>query len=339
MSFPHPQPLCPYFGECGGCQHQDLAYPEELKLKERTLKSLLGEDAPFRPIVPSPEEYYYRSRLDMNLLRIKSGELFLGFAPARRGLKVMEITACPLAMEPLSGFIPRLKEEAAARLTPKYRVASLVVKTGDDGRVFWGGIGKRSLRLDERDYLFTELCGRRIHYGLDTFFQANLSILPDLMRTIRDLGVLSPEKTFYDLYGGVGLFGLSLADQVRDVVLVEENVHAVKIARYNAAYNGLENFSLHQGRMEDLFAGVRPSDSAAAVALIDPPRAGMSDASCAALASSLCFRDLLYLSCNPQALARDLRVFREEGWDLRAVIPFDFFPQTRHLETLVWLRR
>jgi len=158
-------PRCPYFGECGGCQYQDLPYDEELKLKEQMLRDLFEDmegEIPFQPIVPSLQDYHYRSRLDMNLLRIKSGEVFLGFAPARQGFKVMEIEACPLAMESLSAFIPRLKQEAIAKLTPKYRVASLVVKTGDDGRVFWGGIGKRSLRMAEEDDLFTELCDRRI---------------------------------------------------------------------------------------------------------------------------------------------------------------------------------
>jgi len=335
-------PLCPYFGECGGCQHQDLPYDEELKLKEQMLRDLfedMEEEIPFRSIVPSPREYHYRSRLDMNLLRIRSGEVFVGFAPTRRGLKVMEVEACPLAMEPLSDFIPRLQKEATAKLTPKYRVASLVVKTGDDGRVFWGGIGKRSLQMAEEDYLFTDLCGRRIFYALDTFFQANLSILPRLMQTIVDLGVLSQKKRFYDLYGGVGLFGLCLADHAQEIVLVEENVHAVKLARHNVSYNKLENFTFYQGRMENLFADVLTQADTPAVAMIDPPRKGMSGESCTALAACRNFSDLLYLSCNPEALVRDLMVFHQEGWTLRAVIPFDFFPKTRHLETLVWLSR
>jgi len=336
-------PRCPAFGRCGGCQYQDRSYADQLALKEQELRQQLTglhlPDQAIAPIVPSPVEYGYRHRLDIKLLRTRSGEIFTGFTPSGPG-QVLPVTQCPIALPAVSDFLPELKRQASARLPPRYRIASLVVKSGDDGRVAWGGIGRRSLRLAPEDYFYTEVEGRRIFFGLDTFFQANLAILPSVMQTIRGLGVLNPRRWFFDLYGGVGLFGLCLYDDVAGVTLVEENVHAVRYAEYNRAYHGLTRFELAAQRLEDVIGEVAAASAGRPdpVAMIDPPRAGLSSAAAAALSSARVFTDLLYLSCHPESLCRDLLVFQRAGWSIVKVVPFDFFPQTRHVETLVHLK-
>src|SRR5512135_3167789 len=98
----HEIPLCPVFGTCGGCQHQDIPYAEELRLKETRLRELLiripdTQSWDIRPIVPSPLVYHYRNRLDLKLVKTKRGTLHIGFTPADKG-PVVEITACPIAM-------------------------------------------------------------------------------------------------------------------------------------------------------------------------------------------------------------------------------------------------
>ena len=335
------QPVCPVFGQCGGCQYQDIPYEKELALKEQALRDLLNvlcisSDA-WQPIVPSPKQYHYRCRLDLKMIRTRAGEFFMGFSPRGR-YRVVPVEACPLALEPISDFLPRLKETAIQSWRPKYRNANLVVKTGDDGRVFWGGIGRRSLRQDPADCLWTVINGRRIHYGLDTFFQANLSILPVLFERIKDLNILAQDGTLFDLYGGVGLFGSGLYDEVGRVVLLEENKYAVGLARVNGAYNRMGRFQIIAGRVEEQdLAALRHAGQGRAVGIIDPPRKGL-DGQAARLATDLRWMThLLYLSCQPEALARDLQVFITAGWQVVQVIPFDFFPRTRHLETLVLL--
>jgi len=332
-------PLCPVFGQCGGCQYQHISYPSELKLKEQGLKKLFLETAGagpefFAPIVASPKEYRYRIVLDVNLVRIKSGEVFIGFSQGGRN-RVVPAQECLIARESISKFFPELRQEALAKLTSKYRVANLVVKTGDDDRVFWGGIGRRSLCLAEGDYLWTEINGKRIFYSLSTFFQANHSILPELMKTIQGFGVLGKDTVFYDLYGGVGLFGIYFADQVKKVVLIEENIYAVKLAEYNRAFHQLENFEITGGRVEE--GGVGLSFDAQSVVMVDPPRAGLAQSVVNFFCGENRPGNLLYLSCNPESLARDLRILLAGGWKIERVVPFDFFPKTRHLETLVWM--
>ena len=140
------QPECSVFGECGGCSYQDIEYSEELKIKFSHLKTLLEElpleSSSFHEVVASPNIYHYRHRLDLKLKRTRDGSVYVGFTP-QSGRGVIEVQSCPIAMKPVSDFIPQLKQEAEAKLTPKYRQANLVVRTGDDGRVHWGGFFMR----------------------------------------------------------------------------------------------------------------------------------------------------------------------------------------------------
>ena len=191
------------------------------------------------------------------------------------------------------------------------------------------------------DFFWTEVEGKRIFYSLDTFFQANLSILPALIRRIRESDVLNSQTVFFDLYAGVGLFGITFADQVKDVILLEENIHAVRCARYNADYNHLKNVNIAAGQVEENFSEfLRRSASGNSTAMVDPPRAGLSPS----VRDMLCdaagrLEALIYLSCHPGTLMRDLDDLISSGWRIQKVIPFDFFPRTRHLETLVVLKK
>jgi len=218
------QPLCPVFKECGGCFYQNIAYSDELKIKERFLKDLFRksfdfEDDIFAPIVPSPKPYHYRNRLDLKLKKTKTNDVFIGFSPMdRKG--VIPIEACFIADEKISNFIPELKRQAIARLPAKYKNANLTVRVGENGRVLWGGIGRRSCQLLEQDYFWIEVRGKRIFYSLDTFFQANNSIIPKLFDTIDRFPFWDSTTTFFDLYGGVGLFGIGLAEKVGKVVII-----------------------------------------------------------------------------------------------------------------------
>jgi len=336
-------PLCPVFHECGGCQFQDIAYADELILKGAGLAEVFAgaglTDIVIAPVTASANEYHYRCRLDLKFLKIRSGEMFMGFSPVK-GYQVVEVDSCPIAMEAISAFLPELKRQACDKIPSKYRNANLTIKTGDDGRVFWGGIGRRSLRMAPHDFLWTELEGKRIHYSLETFFQANLSILPLVMQAIRDSGILDSRTTFFDLYGGVGLFGVTFAREVRDVILMEENGHAVTCAHHTVQYNRLTNVHLIEGRVEEFFAPcLTRAASGRRVAMIDPPRAGLSAPVRDMLARTGDLDALIYLSCNPQTLVRDLQDLIGSGWRIRQVIPFDFFPRTRHLETLVVMER
>ena len=337
-------PVCSVFNDCRGCSYQHIPYEEELLVKEKELKDIINEQLEvdqkcFEPIVPSPKPYHYRNRLDLKLLKTKNKEIFIGFTPkSRHG--IIPIEACYIAREEISSFIPELKKQAIDKLPEKYRLANLVVRTGEDGRVFWGGIGKRSLLQEECDFFWVEIEGKKIFYSLDTFFQANISILPSLFQKIRSLGIWGEDVVFYDLYGGVGLFGIGMVDSVNKVVLIEESVPSLRLAKYNVEYHGLKNFNIIEGRVEDHFLDIVDQEqNKEQIAMIDAPRAGLSQGALELLVNAKGIGWILYLSCNPKSLARDLRGFVDNNWNIEKIIPFDFFPKTVHLETLALLKK
>jgi tRNA/tmRNA/rRNA uracil-C5-methylase (TrmA/RlmC/RlmD family) len=335
-------PLCPVFGICGGCEFQNISYAQELSVKEQTFRELFIRELHlsrevFDPIVASPLEYHYRSRLDLTMRRIR-GELMMGFQREDTH-RMVTVKACPIAREGISDFIPSLEREAEHRMPPDYRIANLTVRTDDTGRVFWGGIGRRSLEMKPEDYFYTDINGKRLFFSLDTFFQANLAILPLLMNKISESMALNHETVFYDLYAGVGLFGIYFADCVGRVVIMESNVPSVKLARKNLEHHGLKNAEIFEGRVEEgLPAFLGAQSNGRRVAMIDPPRKGLSFEAADALSDEKRLDTLLYLSCSTASLLRDLRHFIRKGWTVQKLTPFDFFPKTRHLETLALLR-
>jgi len=338
------KPLCPVFGECGGCLYQDIYYEEELSVKEKRLCELLFEKIKVKKgvlssIVASPKPYHYRNRLDLKLLRTKNKEVFVGFTPMeRRG--VIAVDACPIADKNISDFIPALKIEAKAKLTPKYRLANLVVRTGDDQRVCWGGIGRRSLRMEQENYLWTVINKRKIFYSLDSFFQANTSILPKLFKVIEGFKILTKESYFYDLYGGVGFFTIGLIDRIKKAFLIENCTDSIRVAKHNIDYHKLDNVQIISGNIEEMLPRLVLSEkSSSHIAMIDPPRAGLSKSALKLMCRAEYLDHILYLSCNPEALARDLEGFVANGWNIEKIVPFDFFPKTKHLETLVLMSR
>ncbi|MDD5218181.1 MAG: hypothetical protein PHN49_00590 [Candidatus Omnitrophica bacterium] len=348
------EPLCPVFGACGGCAYQDIPYDEELRIKEKELQTLfrnvLGtSDDIFETIVASPEPYYYRHRLDIGLYRDRQGGCTMGFMQEGTH-RIVSVDSCAISQQGISEFLPQLKVEASQKMPADYRVANLVVKIGGDGRVVWGGIGRKSLAMNEADYLWTVIEGKKVYYSLDTFFQANLSILPRVVQQIRKWLALDAGTLFLDLYAGVGLFGLCLADSVCKVVMVEESKPSARLAKYNVDVHHLSGKAeiLPCKVEEALLLFMAESSYATKVALIDPPRVGLSESVLQGLAldeenpavggGRKWLDALLYLSCSPETLVRDLTVLSNHGWRIVKAAPFDFFPRTKHLETLVLLQ-
>jgi len=338
------KPLCSLFGTCGGCQYQDISYEEELSRKEAILRELLIKELGlpqevFEPITPSPESYYYRNRLDLTLRKRNNGERQMGFMlPGTQRLQ--EVTHCSIARKEINDFLTVLKEEAVRKLPEDYKVANLVVRVGDEGKVFWGGIGRRSLRMKEENYFSATVRGRKIFYSLDTFFQANLSILEKIVSRIEGLIEWQKDTVFLDLYSGVGLFGIALADRAKEVVMIEEVGDSVTLAKFNVSHHRLDNVRMLVGKVETHLPEVlKELDGKSCIALIDPPRGGLAGSAIETLGQAKDLRSLFYLSCSPESLARDLKHLAKVGWIVRKIMPFDFFPRTRHLETLVWLER
>ncbi len=189
-----------------------------------------------------------------------------------------------------------------------------------------------------RDHI-TELCASlRFRIRLETFFQTNSAQAERLVEAVKELAGDVEGAQVVDVYCGVGLFSLALAAVGARVVGVEIVEAAIEAARRNAAENGLTSLSFHAGDARKVLADVLPAGLSPKVLVLDPPRAGAGGKVMRRIARALPER-IVYVSCNPTTLARDLVELRPFGYTVTAVQPLDLFPQTYHVETVVALTR
>ena len=174
----------------------------------------------------------------------------------------------------------------------------------------------------------------------DSFFQNNFFLLPKLIEVVRETLKSAGTKSLIDAYCGVGFFSVELGDLVERFAGIEIDAPAIKAARKNAANRNLTNGEFIAGSTEDvlpaLIARFSPPDT---TVIIDPPRTGCSPSSIALL-RQVRPQQVIYVSCHPATLARDLGALCADGiYAVRRVIPLDMFPQTQHVECVVDVRR
>ncbi|MDI6825438.1 MAG: 23S rRNA (uracil(1939)-C(5))-methyltransferase RlmD [Bacillota bacterium] len=171
-----------------------------------------------------------------------------------------------------------------------------------------------------------------------SFFQVNPAQALVLYRQAVAYAALTGEEVVLDAYSGTGTIALFMADRAAKVTGIEEVPEAVADARQNAARNGVANVEFLPGRVEELFKGPRARSLRADVVVLDPPRAGVPAATLEAIAR-LGPRRVVYVSCNPATLARDLAILHEHGYRTLQVQPVDMFPHTTHVEAVAQVVR
>ncbi len=178
--------------------------------------------------------------------------------------------------------------------------------------------------------------GRRLEFDIlpQAFFQTNTLQAQRLYSLVMEAAGLSGKETVFDLYCGTGTIGLFCAHKAKEVVGIEINEAAVESARSNARKNKIQNVSFNLGSVEARLGGVsqRPD-----IVIVDPPRAGLGEK---VVESTAAFKasKIVYVSCNPTTMARDLKQFAELGYKTESVQPVDMFPQTHHVECVALLR-
>ena len=305
------KPECPYFGGCGGCQYQHLDYRTQLELKHKQVSDLFERIGKFprsvvQPTVPCPQPYHYRNRIMIRSQWNKPEQkLNIGYLRWDCGL-VEDITSCHIAEPALNEDILKVR----ANPPPK------------------GGL-KVVLRIPPADWDVPN----------DSFFQNNFFLLPKLVATARAALVASGAKHLVDVYCGVGFFGISLSDVVESFVGVEIDRPAIKAAKNNLLRHQRTNGEFVLGDAQLLLPSLLEKYPAADTSVIlDPPRAGIPKSAVDQL-RAVRPRQIIYVSCHPATLARDLNLLCADGvFELRTVVPLDMFPQTQHVECVADLR-
>ncbi len=204
-------------------------------------------------------------------------------------------------------------------------------------------LGERFECIGGRDYIIDELCGLKFKISAGSFYQVNRDGAELLYGLARERAGLTGRETVADLYCGTGTIGLSMAREAARIVGVEIVAEAVECAKENAAINGIENAHFFCGDASDtrgLLASAKDTlgDFCPDVVVIDPPRKGTTRELVDYL-DSLGVPRIVYVSCNPDTLARDCKWFSGVGYEIGEVTPVDLFPGTGHVESVVCLMR
>lgn len=322
------EPRCPVVERCGGCSWQHVDYETQLAAKIAIVEDALRRIAklelpgPLR-ITPSPDPYGYRGR---TRLLVRDGHPGYRAAGSREHVPVDD---CPVLAPPLRTALGEL----AAR--EGLQDGEWELALGAASAAWPDGVRRMHLAEDAED-LQIVAGGERISIAAGGFAQANALLLDTLVDALREAA--GAGGSLLELYAGAGFLTLPLARRFEQVLAVEGVASAVERLRASAAAAGLGHV---EARAEDAATFVTTQafrDLAADVVCVDPPRSGLGPEVVAALNGRGPGR-LVYLSCDPATLARDLGGLAEGGWRPAGIEAFDLFPQTPHVETLVTLER
>jgi 23S rRNA (uracil1939-C5)-methyltransferase len=195
--------------------------------------------------------------------------------------------------------------------------------------------GEKTELLAGRDYIKEEFAGLTFHLRPETFFQVNTTVAEKLLTKITETLNLQGDETILDVYSGIGTFSLPLAQKVKKVIGIESYNLSVEQANHNAEVNNIENVEFIKGLAEKILPELEIFDPD--IVILDPPRKGCQAEVIETLAN-LNPTHIVYISCHPATLARDLNLLcQKSNYRLTFVQPADFFPQTPHVETAVIL--
>jgi len=357
---------CPFFPPCGGCAYQELEYPAQLALKEQILReSLSRAGVPWDgeiPLAGAPERGW-RTRASFHLVEGPEGWRLGLYAEGTH--RVVDLPYCLQVSEAMNRTQRSLRASIAEQPRWARRVRGLDLAESGDGRLLvaaldtamapaeavsvalladavpwltgFGAVAgegrqRRFHLLRGEPYVEHSVGGRRLRSHIGSFFQGNRFLLDDLVSSVVDL---TPRGgTVLDLYAGVGLFALALAEGADAVAAVELNPIAVEDARFNARRAGLDHVRVHPGDAYDGLASWRVVPGERIV--LDPPRTGAGVELVQAIAGRRPAA-VVYVSCDPPTLGRDVKAFAAEGYVPDALRALDLFPDTFHMETVVRL--
>ena len=314
-SSPHRvMPECPYFGVCGGCAYQHISYEHQLAIKWRQVRDALQrigklKDVPMRPIIPSPQQYEYRNRITVH-----AQDGTIGFF-RRDSHRLIDIERCPISREEVN------RELAELRAQQHIRDGHYTLRASSEARVFT---------------------------------QTNDAVANALRDLIADL-VAPDQQLLIDAYCGAGFFAKALLEKFERVIGIDWDKFAIQTARENAIEKetyvaGDVDLELQQVGAVHLNRPSRGGEHAGGgrfgsiastfehkktTLMVDPPAIGLTPTTRKAIID-LTPATLIYVSCNPPTLARDLKELKEK-FTIDSVTPLDMFPQTAQIEVAVHL--
>lgn len=362
------EPFCRVYNSCGGCSLQHLRYDVQLKFKQNYVMDCLQRIGGFKHIKVSATRgmkfpYHYRNKVQYPVADGKAGFY------KRRSHKIVEHRVCAIQPDEVNEIMNYMKP-----LVPDY-IKHIIFRTGTEGVMIVLVSKKARTDLDELVKLVTErysiiktiianinteetntILGEKnkalygtgkitdrmlgIEYSIspNSFYQINKEQTRYLYTKISKMAGLTGKETVYDLYCGIGSIGLYLARKAKKVIGVESVAAAVKDAKANAKVNGIKNLKFVQGKAEEVADELIEKHGKPNVVIVDPPRKGCAEKLLNTIVN-MKPKKIIYVSCNPATLARDLKILCDKGFCPGKVQPVDMFPFTSHVETVVMLTK
>lgn len=358
---------CAFMPACGGCSYQELAYEEQLRLKEAVLReSLRRAGAPWGGAIAvrASPEHGWRTRATFH---VEVGERRVRLGLHGEGSRrVVDLARCLQVSEAMNQVLEALRTRLAERTDFAARVGDVVLAEGREGGGVVGclegrlraedapdtlavagvpGLSGLGMRVGPRErgrfvllrgsaHVVSAVLGLPLRSHVLSFFQGNRFLVEPLAEHVR--GSLPAGGTVLDLFAGVGLFALTAAGRADRVLGIESDKTAVEDAAANADAAGLTHVRFLEGDVRQALTA-QASDSDERIVL-DPPRTGVG----ADVVRAIAGRQpvvVAYVSCDPPTLGRDLCTFAESGYRVTRLDAFDLFPDTFHLESIAVLTR
>ena len=329
--------ICPYFDRCGGCSTGYIDYSKSLIYKREIFKDIMKKYANYDvnpEIISNYKDYGYRNKIS---LKIFNGKLALSEEDSNN---LVNIDRCYLVNDNINNVISSLNNINLDGLN------EVIIRGTDDIMVIlYGTINKdliidslkdkvKSIVLDDvtiygSDYIFIDVNNYKYAIYPKSFFQVNTDMINRLYDKV--LEYAGKGENLLDLYCGAGTIGIYLAKNFNGVRGIEVNESAILSANFNKKINNVNNISFECKKASDI------SNIYEDVVVVDPPRSGLDKNTVNILISSN-IKKIVYVSCNPITLARDLNVLKDK-YELKDMTLFDMFPNTRHVETVCVLER
>lgn len=344
-------PPCPYYEKCGGCDLMHVSYEEQLRYKENKVRELmtryagLKEDV-LKPIMASETPFNYRNKVTFQVKET------IGFYQ-KKSYEIIPIDTCIISDEKINQVLSILKHHSLPNIdqiivrSSKYTEESMVVldTNGPISTSFMSElqnivtsiVEKRGFQyhtLYGKDFIHEKLGDYYYKISPSSFFQVNTDQALKLYRKVEEYVSLTGNETVLDLYCGTGSIGIFISAKAKEVLGIELNSEAVENANENKERNHVSNISFLAGDVSKLIdqVAIKPD-----VVVVDPPRAGL-DSHTIDILKKLSPKRMVYVSCDPMTLARDLKLLQEE-YEVLEVTPVDMFSETQHVECVCALSK
>ena len=374
--------FCPVAKKCGGCQLQNMSYPEQLSYKQAKVIRLLGKFCRVGEIIGMENPYNYRNKVQAAFGMTRGGKIISGVYQSGSH-RIVSIDECRLEdkkadeiivtirnmmkhyrMIPYNedtgvGFLRHVlvkrgftsgeimvvlvtgtpmfpgKNAFVKELLKKHPEITTIIQNINRERTSLV-LGNTEKVLYGKGTIEDTLCGCVFRISAKSFYQINPVQTEKLYSTAIDFAGLTGNERVIDAYCGIGTIGIIAAKKAKEVIAVEVNKDAVFDAKNNAKRNSTDNIKFYCDDAGKFMTKMAAEGESADVVLMDPPRAGSDEAFLSSVVT-LNPKKVVYISCNPETQARDLKYLTQHGYKVRKIQPVDMFPHTGHIETVVLL--